>query len=110
MAKLMDCDPGLRRRFPNTLHLPDYDACELALIAAKTARERFKMHMAEGCKRTVAAIIDKHHAKEVRHHNASLAITMVENSVVALAERIGEAAVVTDKDLHTLLPVDFSVS
>lgn len=35
MAALLDEDPGLRRRFPQRLSLPDYSPEELADIAAK---------------------------------------------------------------------------
>merc|ERR1719379_3227451 len=41
MKELMRADPGLARRFPTTLNLPDYVPSELAEIAAKVASERF---------------------------------------------------------------------
>merc|ERR1711937_706291 len=41
MKELMRADPGLARRFPTTLNLPDYTASNIARIAEKVARERF---------------------------------------------------------------------
>jgi hypothetical protein len=35
MERLLDADPGLRRRFPSFLNLPDYTPTELAAIAEK---------------------------------------------------------------------------
>ena len=35
---------GLPRRFATRLHLVDYSAAELALIAEKAARERFELN------------------------------------------------------------------
>merc|ERR1719379_1750673 len=41
MQELLQADPGLARRFPHTLNLPDYAPTELGKIAAKVASERF---------------------------------------------------------------------
>merc|ERR1719379_244726 len=41
MQCLMKADPGLARRFPNKLVLPDYNGKDLASIAHLTAEERF---------------------------------------------------------------------
>merc|ERR1719299_339418 len=44
MGHLLVQDPGLSRRFPLRINLPDYTPVELSLIAEKVAKERF------GCK------------------------------------------------------------
>eukprot|EP01050_Picozoa_sp_SAG11_P004059 SAG11_NODE_249_length_11637_cov_3.320073_4_plen_186_part_00 len=46
MKRLLAADPGFPRRFPLRLHLEDYTAQDLALIAEKTAVERFGMQFA----------------------------------------------------------------
>merc|ERR1712137_1274184 len=43
MKELMRADPGLARRFPNKLLLPDYNAKDLASIARLTAEDRFSV-------------------------------------------------------------------
>merc|ERR1719343_1190732 len=48
MGHLLAQDPGLARRFPLRLDLPDYTSEELALIIARTARERFGLELEDG--------------------------------------------------------------
>ena len=48
MKRLLDADPGLRRRFPSFLRLKDYTPMDMGRIAAKTARERFGATLDEG--------------------------------------------------------------
>ena len=48
MDQLLDADPGLRRRFPNKLALPDYSYAELAAIASKACSDRFDCKLGKG--------------------------------------------------------------
>lgn len=48
MKRLLAADPGFPRRFPLMMHLDDYSAPDLALIAEKTAAERFGMTFLPG--------------------------------------------------------------
>merc|ERR550537_1325834 len=57
MQRLLDADPGLRRRFGQTLRLADYTAEELALIAKGVAASRFDFRFAPGLLGTLATHI-----------------------------------------------------
>lgn len=88
MQRLLDADPGLRRRFPHLLALPDYSARELAAIAEKCARERFDVKLGLGVQDQLAELLGSpKFATEVAHHNASLPIRLVEEALSAMAER-----------------------
>ncbi len=88
MHRLLDADPGLRRRFPHLLALPDYSARELAAIAEKCARERFDVTLGVGVQDQLAELFGtQKFATEVAHHNASLPIRLVEEALSAMAER-----------------------
>ena len=111
MQRLLDADPGLRRRFPSALALPNYSASELAQIAAKCARERFDVQLGPGVEERIASLFSNgHYAAEIPHHNASLPIRLVEEALAAMAERTMTAAAVGggEADLTTLLFSDFT--
>ena len=48
MGKLMRADPGMARRFPLRLNLPDYSCAELAQICRKVVAERYDKQLEEG--------------------------------------------------------------
>ena len=90
MDDFLRLDPGLNRRFPKSLVLPDYDAPELALIckgqASKMAgRELAPELLAED---KLAEHIRVYHAREVKEEGASLAIRLTEEAVQAQLKRL----------------------
>jgi hypothetical protein len=87
MDGLMRADPGLRRRFPTTIHLDDYSPAELAAIAKQTADSRFGLAFAPGLERALALHIRSKHGHEIALHNASLAVALVEAAINRLAVR-----------------------
>jgi len=98
MAELMKADPGLARRFPHTLNLPDYTATEIAQIAARVAEERFEVPFEDGFEATLSAWLSpKMHELNASRHNGGLAVKLTEEALGHLADRVlesglGEAA------------------
>ena len=87
MKELLDADPGMRRRFPNRLELPDYSPSELGQIASKAAAERFDCCLGPGVEEGLVEIMRACYSDEVAQHNASLPIRLVEE---ALSNMTGE--------------------
>lgn len=87
MDKLLRLDPGLPRRFPHTIHLPDYTPAQISEIASTTARSRYGLELADG----VQPLLEEHFATTLAHeipkNNAALAIRVVEDAVGARAIR-----------------------
>ena len=112
MQELLDADPGLRRRFPNKLELPDYSCHELASIAAKVSAERFECTLGKGVEAELAELMRVYHADEICKHNASLAIRMVEEALSNMTERVmlahDDGENLADDDLRTLHLEDFA--
>ena len=48
MSRLMRADPGMNRRFPNRVHLPDYTPEQLVQIAEEKASTRYNLTFGEG--------------------------------------------------------------
>merc|ERR1712193_370217 len=59
MQELLQADPGLARRFPTTLNLPDYAPSELAEMASKVASSRFGISFEDGLETLLAAWMEK---------------------------------------------------
>jgi len=113
MQRLLDADPGLRRRFPTSLALPDYAPKELAAIARGAAKRRFEASLGPGVEQALEALFAGKYAAEVPHHNASLPIRLVEAALANMAERTMKALGDGSPDeldpaaLSTLLIEDF---
>lgn len=88
MGHLLAQDPGLSRRFPLRLDLPDYTSEELANIVVKVARERFGLSLEEGLVPRIQRHIEEEHRAEIRTHNASLAVRLVERAVEQMTGRL----------------------
>mmetsp|Transcript_30648 Transcript_30648/g.51786 ORF Transcript_30648/g.51786 Transcript_30648/m.51786 type:complete len:265 (+) Transcript_30648:440-1234(+) len=104
MKVLLAADPGLQRRFPLHLDLPDYEPLELALIADKAAREQFGLTLGPGVQAALAQSFSislrgggsggasssqyGKYAAEVPHSNASLPLRLVEEALSSMAERV----------------------
>ena len=109
MQHLLDSDPGMRRRFPRQLVLPDYTSDELAKIAIYVARERFEMQLTDRIEKSISQLVTEKHGHEVHTLNASLPIMLVEQAISTMAERLCNEE--NDGTLHqnelTLIPSDF---
>ncbi|MFP5579354.1 MAG: AAA family ATPase [Acidimicrobiia bacterium] len=104
MAQLVAANPGLRSRFPKTIHFPDYDTDELLAI--------FDVRCREGGYETT------HEARaEVRSHldatargkgfgNGRVARNLFEEAVARQASRIVSIEEPTDDQLRTLEAAD----
>merc|ERR1719401_1544228 len=55
MEVLMNADPGLARRFPHALKLPDYAATDIARITRGVAENRLEVPFEEGVEEALAA-------------------------------------------------------
>lgn len=88
MGVLMAQDPGLARRFPLRLDLPDYSVSELALICNKVARERFGVDLEAGLLPRIERLIEEKHKSEISRQNASLAVALVEQAIEMMSGRL----------------------
>ena len=87
MQVLLDADPGLRRRFPTFLNLPNYTASELAKMASIAAIERFDIKLVDGCEKKLCKYIRKS-TNDMKRYNASLPIILVERAITNMAVRV----------------------
>ena len=92
MARLMRFDPGLQRRFPKRLHLPDYSAMELSEICQSYALHRFeKTFSNELTLNMLEKYLNTFHSTKMSKFNAGLAVEMVEAAVQRQTARIGRS-------------------
>jgi len=108
MGHLLAQDPGLARRFPLRLDLPDYTSEELALIVARAAHERFGLTLDEGLVPRLARLIEEEHRSEVAKQNASLAVCLVEQAVERMTGRLIDAGE-SPESCQRLLAADFGL-
>ena len=109
MDKLLRLDPGLPRRFPHTIHLPDYTPAQIAQIAAETAKQRFDVTLEGG----VQGLLEEHFgtvlAHEIPKNNGALAIRLVEEAVGAQACRVHRDSL-SGNALTQLIAADFGLA
>ena len=91
MQRLMRADPGLPSRFPRSLHLPDYDAKELAQICKIYAKKKFELDFAAGLERKLEKHIADFYAFKIAEGNARLAANLVESAMEKQTDRLGKA-------------------
>eukprot|EP00931_Biecheleriopsis_adriatica_P077094 TRINITY_DN50717_c0_g1_i1.p1 TRINITY_DN50717_c0_g1~~TRINITY_DN50717_c0_g1_i1.p1 ORF type:complete len:1004 (+),score=228.82 TRINITY_DN50717_c0_g1_i1:64-3012(+) len=109
MGQFLAQDPGLARRFPLRLNLPDYSPEELSQIAEKVARERFDLNLEAGLVRSLQRHIEEEHRNEIRCQNASLAVTLVEQAVEKMTCRLIENGKSPHDGGSELLAADFGI-
>jgi hypothetical protein len=76
MDRLMRMDPGLDRRFPLRMHLPNFEPEELAKICKVVARRSLGRELEAGLEDKIAAYIRDFRTRDIPKYNASLAINM----------------------------------
>ena len=77
MAHFMQADPGLPRRFPQTLHLDDYTPPQLSQICRKVAEERFNMRFEPGLEQKLTGEFEGKYYVDIPRQNAGLAVNLV---------------------------------
>ena len=77
MAHFMQADPGLPRRFPQTLHLDDYTPAQLAQICRKVAEDRFNMTFEAGLEQKLIGEFEGKYYVDIPRQNAGLAVNLV---------------------------------
>jgi SpoVK/Ycf46/Vps4 family AAA+-type ATPase len=88
MGQLLVQDPGLSRRFPLRINLPDYTPAELTMIAEKVAMERFGCKFEEGLVSKLERHIVEQHKAEIPMQNASIAVGLVEQAAERMTCRL----------------------
>jgi len=89
MAEFFRADPGLARRFPDTLRLPDYSASDIAQIAAGVAAHRMETPFEEGVEEALARWLAPRMSElQASRHNGGLAVRLVESALGRLADRV----------------------
>ena len=108
MATFIDANPGLRSRFPKTIHFPDYTDDELVAIFAVIA-ERNHYSVDEDASAAVRATIAAcDHGKGFG--NARVARNLFEQAVANHASRVVGQAEHSDEDLTVLRAADIPAS
>ena len=113
MAALMRMDPGLDRRFPQRLHLPDYSPLQIAQVCAIKARRMFDRTFENGLEERLAGHIRDFHARDIPQQNAGLAVNLTEGAVERQIDRLvtsGSSESSLQLDSRTLTAVDYGVS
>jgi len=89
MADFLRADPGLARRFPYTLRLPDYSPEDIASIARRYASDRmgvaFEDGVEEGLAQWLHSNMERVHASR---HNGGLAVNLTEEALGKMADRV----------------------
>jgi hypothetical protein len=106
MAEFLDANPGLRSRFPRTIHFPDYSTDELLAIFDSLCHESSYTLTAPGRDR-LRAILDAE-PRVKGFGNGRLARNLFEAAIGRQAGRIVAMTEPTDEDLCRLTPEDLT--
>lgn len=104
MVELMGSNPGLRSRFPQTIHFPDYTTDELVTIAGLIA-EGNEYTFSEAARTRLAELLDAV-PRDRGFGNGRLARNVFEASVAKHASRVVGMAEHSAELLQTLTPED----
>ncbi len=104
MAELMGSNPGLRSRFPQTIHFPDYTTPDLLAITDLIALSN-EYTLDEGAKAKLGTLLDAV-PRDRGFGNGRLARNVFESAVARHASRVVGIDQPTAEDLQTLLAED----
>jgi AAA lid domain/ATPase family associated with various cellular activities (AAA) len=104
MAALVDANPGMRSRFPRTIHFPDYTDDELLAIFEATGREG-RYQLDDGGRRAVLAWFAAQ-PRDAGFGNGRLARNLFEAALANQASRLVAIDHPSDEQLTTLTADD----
>ena len=104
MATFIETNPGLRSRFPKTIHFPDYTDDELVAIFASMA-ERNHYGMGDGVAEALRANLAAH-SRSKGFGNARVVRNLFEQAVANHATRVVDVNDPTDEQLTLLVAED----
>ena len=104
MRIFVESNPGLRSRFPKTIHFPDYATDELVAIF-KLMSEKNGYKMPEPTEEKLAALLDEF-PRDKGFGNARLARNLFEAALAHHATRVVEMKNPTNEQLATFEPED----
>jgi hypothetical protein len=104
MAELIDANPGLRSRFPKSIHFPDYSTAELLRIM-RSLGDKAGYHLDAAALERATAWLDA--VPRTRGFgNGRTVRNLFEHSVAAQATRLADVAEPSDAQLATLEGAD----
>jgi Holliday junction resolvasome RuvABC ATP-dependent DNA helicase subunit len=105
MAELVAANPGMKSRFPKTIHFPDYSSEELVAILEMTA-SKGRFELTEAAKEKAADWLEAI-PRDTGFGNGRLVRNLFEHAVGRQATRLASVATPTDEQLLTLEAEDF---
>jgi hypothetical protein len=106
MADFLDANPGLRSRFPRTIHFPDYSTDELVAIFENMCTAN-AYQLTPEARAAIVSRLDAE-ARGKGFGNGRLARNLFEAAIGRQASRIVAMANPTDAELCSLLPEDIA--
>ncbi|HKH03565.1 MAG TPA: AAA family ATPase [Acidimicrobiales bacterium] len=106
MAGLVSANPGMKSRFPRTIHFPDYDDDELLAIL-QSLGEKGRYHLDDGARAAARAFFAAQ-PRDRGFGNGRLARNLFESAVAHQASRLVEVESPTDEQLTTLTASDIT--
>jgi hypothetical protein len=105
MAELVAANPGMKSRFPKTIHFPDYSSEELVAILEMTA-SKGRFELTDDARAKATAWLDAI-PRDTGFGNGRLVRNLFEHAVGRQASRLASVATPTDEQLLTLEADDF---
>jgi broad-specificity NMP kinase len=90
IERLMNCDIGLGRRFPQTLHLEDYTADDIVMLAANEIRTS-GYEIAPAATSSLASIVRSDYGGDIPRRNASLGQELANRAIEKMKIRVGSS-------------------